>query len=236
MDSLEGTGRRRLTYGDHPAQTGDLHLPPDGSVPDRAVVLWHGGSFLADYGRAMLDPLARELARRGVVAYNVTYRRLGADGGVPETFDDALAAVDAIVAELGLTAPPAGIGLSAGAPLALHAAARGRLSRVVDIAGVAGLALVARTVGPRSGVWQLFGAGPDEAPAAYAEFDPMAQTLAVPVLVLHGDRDDVVPVALSRAYADHAKAELVIVPGAGHFDLHGRDAPAPPELLAFLGF
>ncbi len=221
-----------LAYGDHPEQTGDLHLP-DGE-PRGAVVLWHGGSFLPEYTRSMLDPLARELARRGLAAYNATYRRLGCGGGVPETFDDALAAVDALTAELGVGDAPAGIGLSAGAPLALHAAAAGRLSRVVDIAGVAALAAAARAVGTGSSVWTLFGAGPDEDPERYAAFDPMERALDVPLLVLHGDADDIVPIELSRAYAERAGGELVTVPGAGHFDLYGLGRPAPPELFAFL--
>lgn len=199
-------------------------------------MLWHGGSFRADYGRDMLDPLARTLAARGVAAYNATYRRLDCGGGVPETFDDAVAAVDAVVAELGLSEPPAGIGLSAGAPLAFHAAAQDRLSRVVDIAGVAGIELAARAGGPEASAWRLFGAGPDEAPEQYAAFDPMARPpLRVPILVLHGDADDVVPLELSRAYAERDGVELVVVAGAGHYDLHGLDGPAPPALFAFLG-
>lgn len=225
---------RALRYGDHPEQTGDLHLPA--GEPRGAVVLWHGGGFAAEYTRAMMEPLARELARRGLAVYNATYRRLDCGGGVPATFDDAVAAAEALVIELDLDERPAGVGLSAGAPLALHAAAQGRLSRVVDIAGVVGLALAVRSVGEASSARRLFGAGPDEAPELYAAFDPMANApLDVPVLIVHGDADEVVPLALSRAYAERSGGELVVVPGAGHFDLHGRTAPAPPELLAFLG-
>lgn len=225
-----------LRYGKHPQQTGDLHLP-DGDGPFGVVVLWHGGSFLAEYGRNMMAPLAAELARRGMAAYNATYRRLGAGGGVPATFDDALAATGALAgfdAPLDLSERPAGIGLSAGAPLALHAAASGRLSRVVDLAGVAGLALAAQAKDDSS-VLRLFGASPADAPDLYARFDPMAQPpLEVPALVLHGDADDVVPVEMSRVYAEHSGARLVVVPGADHYGVHGQEAPAPPELFAFL--
>ena len=204
-------------------------------------MLWHGGSFLAEYGRAMLEPVAVELARRGLAAYNATYRRQGSGGGYPETFDDALAAVDALAgfkAPLDLSTPPSGVGLSAGAPLALHAAAQARLSRVVDIAGVAMLEVAARAGGDRSSVWQLMGAGPDESPERYASVDPAAQLpLPVPALVLHGDADDVVPLALSEAFTAQAgpTCALRVVQGAGHYDLYGLDAPAPDELFAFLG-
>lgn len=226
-----------LAYGDHPEQLGELHLPAAGEGGARgAVVLWHGGSYETEYGRDMLEPLARALAAEGYAAYNATYRRLGSSGGAPETFDDALAAVDALSGRLGLAAPPAGIGFSAGAPLALHAAAQGRLARVVDIAGVALPAEAARAGGPGSSVWRLFGAGPDEAPERYAAVES-ATRMAVPVLVLHGEADELVPVAMSRAYAERlgaGRAELVTYPGAGHFDLHVPPTPATDAILAFL--
>ncbi len=63
----------------------------------------------------------------------------------------------------------------------------------------------------------------------------MDRALPVPLLVLHGDADEVVPHELSRLYAERAGGTLVTVPGAGHFDLHGLNAPAPPELFDFLG-
>lgn len=230
---------RTLPYGDHPEQVGDLHLPA-GDGPHRVVVLWHGGSYETEYGRDMLTPLAEALAERGLAAFNVTYRRLGSGGGVPETFADALAAVDALPsldAPLDLAEPPAGIGFSAGAPLALHAAAEGRLSRVVDIAGVALLAEAARAGGRESSVWRLFGAGPDEAPERYAALDPAARLpLPVDCLVLHGEADELVPVAMSEAFAERAGegCGLVTYPGAGHFDLQVPPTPATDALFAFI--
>ena len=231
---------RTLAYGKHPEQVGDLHLPA-GDGPHRAVVLWHGGSYAPEYGREMLAPLAAELARRGLAAYNVTYRRLGTGGGVPETFDDALAAVDALSrlgASLDLGEPPAGIGFSAGAPLALHAAAGRRLSRVVDVAGAATLATLASAGGPESSVWRLFGGGPAELPEAYARFDPVGRLpLPVPSLVLHGEADELVPVRTSEEYARRAgeRCRLLTFAGAGHFDLHVPPTAATDAVFAFLG-
>jgi len=230
---------RTLPYGDHPEQVGDLHLPP-GDGPHPVVVLWHGGSYETEYGRDMLTPLAEALAERGVAAWNVTYRRLGSDGGVPETFDDALAAVDVLrqlPAPLDLREPPAGIGFSAGAPLALHAAAENRLSRVVDLAGVSMLATAASAGGPGSSVWRLFGGDASQASEAYARFDPVERLpLPVPLLVVHGEADAHVPVEMSRAFAERVgdACRLVTYPGAGHFDLHVPPAPATDELFAFL--
>lgn len=49
-------------------------------------------------------------------------------------------------------------------------------------------------------------------------------TLRTPVLLVHGDRDTLIPVAHSRALQTLApQARLVEVEGAGHNDLHGFD-------------
>lgn len=231
---------RTLAYGAHAQQVGDLHLPAGGG-PHPVAVLWHGGSYATEYGRDMLTPLAQALAARGFAAYNVSYRRLGSGGGVPETFDDALAAVAALPrldAPLDLREPPAGIGFSAGAPLALYAAAEHRLSRVVSIAGATMLAMSASAGGPESGAWRLFGGDAAQVPEAYARFDPARRPAPpVPALLLHGEADELVPVRMSQAYAQRAGGDsrLVTYPGAGHFDLHVPPTAAMAELFAFLG-
>ncbi|MBK8976649.1 MAG: alpha/beta hydrolase [Planctomycetes bacterium] len=65
----------------------------------------------------------------------------------------------------------------------------------------------------------------------------LARRVRVPVLVLHGDADRVVPLRFGRRLADAfaGPAELVVVPGAGHDDL-GIDAGGPlgERLRAFL--
>lgn len=223
-------GMTELTYGDHPEQVADLHVP-DGEGPWPGVVLWHGGGFRADYTRAMMAPFIGALNARGVAVLNATYRRLDTGGGFPETFDDALAAADVLAAHPEVHGLPAGLGYSAGAPLALHAAHHRRLRRVVAFAGLTGLALAARAGGPASDVHRLMGAGPDEAPERYAAVDPMANQPGVPLLVLHPAQDASVPVAMARAYAAHTGGELVEVPGAGHYDLAAL-LPAAVDFLA----
>lgn len=218
-----------VAYGPSSEQVGELHLPT-GPGPHPVVVLFHGGSFLTEYGRDMLAPASADLARRGIAAWNVTYRRLGSGGGWPATFADARAAL-AHLAEL--DAPldrddVSVLGFSAGFPVAAHAVARAdavRPRRLVDLAGVAGLDLAARSGGPGSGVWELLG-DPDVEVHAYAGADPMAAVpLGVDTLVVHGEADELVPLALSEAWVDRARAagdrvELRVEAGAGHFDVH----------------
>jgi hypothetical protein len=62
----------------------------------------------------------------------------------------------------------------------------------------------------------------------------LASRIRLPVLVLHGNRDEVVPFALGRALAEtFPHARLVEVPDAGHNDLWDH-SPTLAEYLAFV--
>jgi len=69
-------------------------------------------------------------------------------------------------------------------------------------------------------------------PERYATASPMALLpLGLPVLLVHGARDDIVPPAQSHAYAAAARAagdevELVDLPDADHFDVVEVGDPA----------
>ena len=84
----------RLAYGREPLQFGELSLP-GGSGPHPTVILIHGGYWRARYKLDLMDGLAEDLARRGVAAWNIEYRRVGdASGGWPGTFLDVARAAD----------------------------------------------------------------------------------------------------------------------------------------------
>jgi acetyl esterase/lipase len=172
-------------------------------------VLIHGGFWRARYDRSLMRPLAEDLARRGWLAWNLEYRRLGAGGGWPQTFEDVCADIDA----LGKRRTVIGVGHSAGGQLALLAAAGGRLNGVVSQAGVADMAEADR-LGIGDGVTREFARG--EAAA-----DPIRHApTGVPTLLVHGTADDTVPAALSERYAAAAgsEAELDLRPGEGHYE------------------
>ena len=238
---------RTSAYGSHPQQVGDLHLP-EGAGPHPVVVLWHGGSYSLEADRTMLTAASGDLAARGWAAWNVSYRRLESGGGWPRTFDDAragLAQVAALDAPLDLQDVTA-LGFSAGLPLAHHATRRAladtaaavRPRRLVNLAGVARLEALAR-IADGAGIRRLVG-HPDDVPEAYAEADPArAPALGIPSLHLHGDADELVPVGVSRRHVDRVRAggdeaELEVVPGAGHFDLHRPDGPGWAHVVAWL--
>jgi acetyl esterase/lipase len=216
-----------VAYGDHPAQLGNLHLPP-GDGPFPLVLLVHGGFWRSGWDRTTLTPLARDLAARGFAAWNVEYRTVGAGGGWPDTFADVAAALDHAAALPSVSAePPVVLGHSAGGHLALWLAARGAppVAAVVALAPVCDLAAAHRDGLGSGAVAALLGGGPEDVLERYADASPAERLpLGVPQLVVVGGRDDDVPAAHGRAYVEAARAagdpvELLELPDADHFDL-----------------
>jgi acetyl esterase/lipase len=236
-----------VSYGPDRSQRADLHLPAErGHVVGghRVIVLIHGGSWTARYGRTVMRGLAGDLRRRGWAVWNIEYRRVGNGGGWPATFDDVAAAIDHLPeldAPLDLERVTV-LGHSAGGHLALWAAGRERLpagapghiageprvrvERVVAQAGVCDLADAYRRWGGGA-VRALMGGSPEELPERYAAGDPMRLLpLSMPALLVHGTLDETVSVKLSRRYERAARAagsqvDLVEVPGeAGRHRAH----------------
>ncbi len=206
-----GTERR---YGAHPEQWAELRLPGE-NEPLGIAVLLHGGFWRARYTLVLMEAIATDLASRGWATWNVEYRRVDAGGGVPETLDDVAAAVRALPVA---GSPVVAIGHSAGGQLALWLAGTGLVTAAVSLGGVCDLREGAR-LGIGKGAVAAFVGDGDLALA-----DPMERLpTGVPLLLVHGDLDDDVPVELSRRYADVARAagdrcELLELPGVGHFE------------------
>jgi acetyl esterase/lipase len=245
-----------VAYGDHPDQVADLTVPagppPQSGWP--TVVLVHGGFWRERYRRELMTPLADDLAARGFAAWNVEYRRVGGAGGWPWTLTDVAVAVDhlAVVApesELDLDRVVV-VGHSAGGHLALWLAGRSLLPAdapgagpVVHARAVVGQAPVADlTAGVDLGDGaprELLGGGPAEVAARYAVADPARLVgHGVPVLLVHGEGDDTVPVDQSRRYRDAAavagdETALVALPG-GHMDCIDPGGPLWEAVVAFV--
>lgn len=225
-----------LRYGPHPDNVANLHLPA-GDGPFPTVVLIHGGFWRDGWDRTLMTSLAASLAAAGTAAWNIEYRRVGQEGGGwPGTFLDVAAAIDHLAGVESVDAARVvTCGHSAGGQLALWAAARHLLPAGAPGAGPAVLPRAAVGQAPvadlrsafaaglgRGAVGDLLGGSPDEVGERYAIADPLALApLGVAQLLVHGARDEIVPLSQSRAYvrAAGAEVELVELEGAGHFDV-----------------
>jgi acetyl esterase/lipase len=220
----------RLRYGSHFHQFADL-LVPDGDGPFPVAMVVHGGFWREQHTLELGDDLARDLARRGFAAWNIEFRRVGevSGGGWPTTFEDVAAAVDALEdvdAPLDLDRVVA-IGHSAGGHLALLAAVRRDprvgLAGVASQAGVYDLVEADRLDLGEGATARFMGGHASEIPDAYAAASPTELLpVGVPLLLVHGDADQRVPVEMARRYAEAARAaddevDLVIRPGDDHF-------------------
>lgn len=232
----------RLDYGDHDDAFGELWLPEPSGSPAPIVVLVHGGFWRDGFLLDLMDPLIPSLLDEGYAVWNIEYRRVGAGGGYPETFQDVADAVDrlAVLAEDRSSSIDAGrvaiVGHSAGGQLAAWAAGRTSLRAdevgadpvvtprlVVAQAGVLDLVGCAERGVGGSACIDFVGAGPDAEPALYAVTSPseMVPFDAV-VVAVHGELDSIVPIGQSVAFVERG-AEVGMdvayepVPGADHF-------------------
>jgi acetyl esterase/lipase len=228
-------------YGASPEQVGELWLPERGARCPLAILV-HGGYWRARYGLDVMHAMAGDLRARGVVVWNVEYRRVGSPGGGwPGTFEDVAAAVDAPLSlpfqdRLDLTRVTL-IGHSAGGHLALWAAGRGALQRgpgvaprirpglVVGLAAVCDLFEAARRRLSNNAVVDLMGGPPETHRSAYQHASPPSLLpFGVRQLLFHGTADDSVPFEISERYRAAAGAagddcELVRLQDVDHFAL-----------------
>lgn len=239
----------RLRYGSHFHQFADL-LVPEGDGPFPVAVLVHGGFWREHLTLDLDDDLARDLVPRGWAVWNIEYRRVGevSGGGWPVTGEDVAAAIDHLAevdAPLDLARVVA-IGHSAGGQLGLWAAsARAdppvRLAGVVSQAGVHDLREADRLDLGEGATAEFMGGHADEVPDRYADASPVERVPAgVPLLLVHGDADQRVPVEMAHTYAEAARAagdevDLVVRPGDDHFVHLDVGSGAWADVVGWLG-
>jgi len=228
----------KIGYGRGEFQFGELYRP-EGKGPHPAAVVIHGGYWRARYDLRHIGHFCAALAKAGIAAWSLEYRRIGnAGGGFPGTFDDVrtgAAHLQEIATRHALDLKRVAVtGHSAGGHLALwlgkqHAlASRG----VVALAPVADLRTAWRLRLSNNAAEELLGGSPESVPERYRVASPMEMLpLGARQRVIHGDRDDVVPPDISRAYVKAARASgddcvLIEPKGAGHFELIDPEAEA----------
>lgn len=195
-----------LRYATHDDGLVDVHLPEGPTRPRPLVVFVHGGFWRQAYDRTHARPLATALAAEGYVVALPEYRRVGGGGGWPRTADDldaALTALPGLLAGAGIpTTTTTLVGHSAGGHLVLWLANQPHpLDRVVALAPVGNLRRAAEWGMGGGAAVDFLGGTPEQLPEVYDAADPatrMRVRPAAPVVVVHGDQDQAVPVESSR--------------------------------------
>ena len=224
-----------VRYGTHESQFCELTIPKDAAAAP-VVVLVHGGFWKAAYGLDFMRPLAVDLKQRGYASWNVEYRRVGQrDGGYPNTLLDVASAIDRLASMDGVDRLDLGrvavVGHSAGGHLALWCAAReaipdgrpgsGPLVRprvAIGLAAVVDLVEAAADGLGTNATQNLLGGEPAAVPDHYAAAQPDLVARTARIVLIHGDLDGTVPLSQSLAGRDLG-VELVVIPGADHFDV-----------------
>ncbi|MEU3961125.1 alpha/beta hydrolase fold domain-containing protein [Streptomyces buecherae] len=172
------------TYGPD-ALAMDVHRPDGARAAAPVALLWHG---IGPEERDVMRPLAREIARRGVLVFVPDWRSDADDGGRAHLLDSLRFVREHAGAHGGDADRCVLAGWSAGAGAAAGLALRPATSdgwRPVAVVGIAGhYGRPART----TGVSPL-------AELATASAGPL------PVRLVHGTADDIVPAAHTREFA-----------------------------------
>jgi acetyl esterase/lipase len=250
---------QHLAYGPAPSQYAELFLP-SGAGPFPVAVLVHGGCWTEGFGGIrQLRNMAGALVKRGIAVWNVEYRRVDeAGGGYPGMYEDMHAALDTLAAQ-GKAQPldlerVVAVGHSAGGQLVQWIAGRARIPAssplhrpamlpvraVVSLGGLADLRRERELIKTSCGrdTPELAGLPSAARPDVYA--DTNAAEL-IPngshTILVTGELDTISPPRVAHDYAARARAagdnaEVVILPGASHYDEVAASSPSWPLVLA----
>lgn len=255
----------RIPYGADPLHFGELRLPK-GNGPFPVAVVIHGGCWVSPFATLQnTAALADALRDAGIATWNIEYRRLdNAGGGWPGTFADIADATDH-VRQIAKAHPldlsrVVTVGHSAGAHLALWAAARSRLPKgsplnrpdplrlraAVALGGpgdLKGFYEYAAKICGSNVIDKLMGGSPASVAERYAQGSPAELLpLGVRQVLIVGVQDGVMPPPMRESYAAAATkagdtVEILEVPG-GHFEVIAPTSAAWPmvrdKILALL--
>ena len=235
-----------ITYGDDPLQR-IYHWQAAGvnerlSSSASAVIYIHGGCWLNAYDYKHANGFYHALQEKGMNVYAVEYRRTGDDGGGwPGSLNDVKSGIETALKHIAVKNQHSNVfvvGHSAGGHLALLST--DVLQKQYDglnINAVVGLAAITDITSYANGdnscqsaTSSFMAATPEQAPAAYFDATPVITNVSLPVVLLQGDADSIVP--QKHASLDGAKA--VIIANGGHFDwLHSQSTSFNALLSVF---
>lgn len=235
----------KIAYGSAPSQFAELFRPA-GAGPFPVVVLVHGGCWTIEFGGIeQMRNVAGALAAEGIAVWNVEYRRADEEGGgYPGTYLDMNAALDKLAAEAPRyqldTGRIVAVGHSAGGQLVQWIAGRSRIPassalfhpsplpvrEIVSLGGLADLRNEKNLIKTSCGrdIEQLAGKPSASRPDVFADTNA-AELMpnGSRTVLITGELDTISPPRAAHDYAARARAagdraEVLILPGASHYD------------------
>jgi len=235
-----GLKQEKLTdikYGSHERNVMDVYLPADRSPKTAFLVHIHGGAWTQ--GDKTYDTKISEyLLSQGIAVANLDYRYANlTDTHLPELLDD----IDQVVKYLSAHAQEWNTrkngfsisGGSSGAHVSLMYAytKNPQIKTIIEMCGPVDFtdvqtltyvkaANLLEVLDKMSGNKTVWNPG-DAIPEAYAKTSPVKFVNQIPTMIIHGDKDEVVPIQQAYILEKALKAKgtqykLVVVPGAGH--------------------
>jgi dipeptidyl aminopeptidase/acylaminoacyl peptidase len=202
-----------MQWGAEEWQFADLYMPDNESpfanehgLP--CVMLIHGGFWKSEYTSELMKPIAEDLAEAGLAAWNIEFKRWNDEetGVWMDTLSDVLRAWGQLALLPGIDIMRSMVmGHSAGGQLALLIAAKAERKPWLAIAQAPITDLVgadhAKLSDDGDAVRKWIGCAPEEDESLWSNLNPVDNPPIAPVLLIHGEEDDEVPIEQSETYA-----------------------------------
>jgi len=209
----------RMQWGAENWQYADLYMPDDESPYNNehgipCIMLIHGGFWKNQYGLELMKPIAEDLAEAGVAAWNIEFKRWDEkqQGVWMDTISDVLRAWGQLALLPGIDITRSMImGHSAGGHLALLLASKAERKPWLAIAQAPITDLVGADHSKLSdegdAIRRWIGCSPEENSELWSKLNPVDNPPEAPILLIHGENDDDVPIAQSETYVRIMKAK-----------------------------
>ena len=222
----------QFSYGDDPLQTiytWHGRLSTNEMYADKALIFIHGGCWLNAYGYEHAKGMYHALAELGMGVYVTEYRRVGDEGGGwPGSLDDVTQAISTALKRIENEGRYTNIyiaGHSAGGHLALLAAqrlsssslnlSRANIKRIIGLAAITDIQSYAMGHNScQSATAKFMNGTPEDVPTAYQRATPRPTHGSLPITLLQGDADSIVPARHAVLSGTNQK----IIKNGGHFD------------------
>ncbi len=196
---------------------------------DKALIFIHGGCWLNAYGYEHAKGMYHALAELGMGVYVTEYRRVGDEGGGwPGSLDDVTQAISTALKRIENEGRYTNIyiaGHSAGGHLALLAAqrlsssslnlSRANIKRIIGLAAITDIQSYAMGHNScQSATAKFMNGTPEDVPTAYQRATPRPTHGSLPITLLQGDADSIVPARHAVLSGTNQK----IIKNGGHFD------------------